>query len=164
MDKTRNAGLKTGAVVSAKDDYLDVNDIMRALPHRYPFLMVDKIVEFETSKRAVGIKNVTINEEFFKGHFPDNPIMPGVLMIEAMAQVGGILLFSNKDAAGRTAYFVGLNNVKFRKAVIPGDVLRIEVSLTNLRSRAAMLHGEVTVDSELAAEADILFGFSEVRA
>jgi 3-hydroxyacyl-[acyl-carrier-protein] dehydratase len=161
MNKTRDAALKVKEIVEPKDGWLDVNDIMKMLPHRYPFLMVDKIVEIEKGKRAVGIKNVTVNEEFFKGHFPDNPIMPGVLILESMAQVGGLLTFSNKESAGKSIYFAGLNDVKFRKAVIPGDVLRIEVTITHLRSRLAMLHGVATVDSESVAEADIMFGIAE---
>lgn len=160
MNKTRDAGLKAGIYIEPKNGCLDINDIMALLPHRYPFLMVDKIVEFEALKKIVGIKNVSINEPFFAGHFPDNPIMPGVLMLEALAQTGGILLFNSKESTNRTAYFVGLNNVKFRKAVIPGDILRLEVSVTNLRSRVAMLHGTVQLDSEIVAEADIMFGFS----
>ena len=160
MEKTRDAALKVKEIVDPKNGQLDINDIMKMLPHRYPFLMVDKIIEFETSKRAVGIKNVTVDEPFFKGHFPDNPIMPGVLILEAMAQVGGLLTFGNKEMAGKSVYFVGLNDVKFRKAVIPGDVLKIEVTITNLRSRLATLHGAATVDGEAVAEADIMFGIS----
>jgi len=160
MDKARDAGLKTGVPVVPIEGCLDIKEIMKILPHRYPFLMVDKIIEFDAAKRAVGIKNVTIDEPFFTGHFPGNPIMPGVLIIEAMAQVGGILLFSHKDSAKKTAYFVGLNDVKFRKPVVPGDVLKIEVTVTNLRSRVALLHGVAKVDSDIVAEADIMFGFT----
>lgn len=164
MDKTRDAGLKASTYIEPKDGCLDINDIMAVLPHRYPFLMVDKIVEFEAHKKIVGIKNVSINEPFFTGHFPDNPIMPGVLILEGMAQTGGILLFNHKDSAGRTAYFVGLNKVKFRKAVIPGDILRIEVTVTNLRSRLVMLHGIVHVGSDIVTEADIMFGFTPLES
>lgn len=160
MDKTRDAGLRTGAPVEPVGGCLDAKEIMEILPHRYPFLMVDKIIEFDIAKRAVGIKNVTVNEPFFAGHFPDNPIMPGVMILEAMAQVGGILLFSCKDGAKKTAYFVGVNNVKFRKPVVPGDVLRIEINITNLRSRLAVVHGVVQVGPDIVAEADIMFGFS----
>jgi len=160
MDKTRDAGLKAGAPVEPVGGCLDVKEIMKILPHRYPFLMVDKIIEFDIAKRAVGIKNVTVNEPFFSGHFPGNPIMPGAMILEAMAQVGGILLFSNKNSVGRTAYFVGLNNVKFRMPVVPGDVLRIEVTVTNMRSRIAMLHGIAQVGSDIVTEADIMFGFT----
>ncbi|MCG2704688.1 MAG: 3-hydroxyacyl-ACP dehydratase FabZ [Candidatus Omnitrophica bacterium] len=133
---------------------------MKILPHRYPFLMVDKIVEWESTKRIVGVKNVTINEEFFKGHFPDNPIMPGVLILEGLAQVGGILAFSTKETLGKSIYFVGINDVKFRKAVIPGDILKLEATIKNLRSRLAILRGVATVDSEIVAEADIMFGIT----
>ena len=158
MDKTRNAALKVKEFIEPKDGQLDINGIMKILPHRYPFLMVDKIIEWENTKRIVGIKNITINEEFFKGHFPDNPIMPGVLILEGLAQVGGILAFSTKETLGKSIYFVGLNDVKFRKAVIPGDILRLEVTMKNLRSRLAVLHGVATVDSEIVAEMDIMFG------
>jgi 3-hydroxyacyl-[acyl-carrier-protein] dehydratase len=160
MDKARDAGLHSGIPVEPKEGCLDIRDILKILPHRYPFSMVDKIVEFDVAKRAVGIKNVTINEPFFTGHFPDRPIMPGVLVLEAMAQVGGILLFSVKDSARRTAYFVGMNKVKFRMAVIPGDVLRMELTVTNLRSRIAMVHGVARVGQDIVAEADIMFGFT----
>jgi 3-hydroxyacyl-[acyl-carrier-protein] dehydratase len=160
MDKARDAGLKTSVPIEPKDGSLDIKEIMAILPHRYPFLMVDRIIEFDIGKRAVGIKNVTVNEPFFTGHFPGNPIMPGVMILEAMAQVGGILLFSHKDSVNKTAYFVGLNNVKFRIPVIPGDVLRIEVNVTNLRSRIAMLHAVAQVGPDIATEADIIFGFT----
>ena len=160
MDKTRDAGLRAGVPVEPTGGCLDAKAIMDILPHRYPFLMVDKIVEFDIAKRAVGIKNVTVNEPFFMGHFPGNPIMPGVMILEAMAQVGGILLFSIKDSAGRSAYFVGLNDVKFRKPVIPGDVLRMELNITNLRSRIAVVHGVAQVGADIVAEADITFGFT----
>ncbi len=163
MDKTRDAGLKAGAPVEPVGGCLDIKEIMKILPHRYPFLMVDKIIEFDIAKRAVGIKNVTVNEPFFAGHFPGNPIMPGAMILEAMAQVGGILLFSKKESVGRTAYFVGLNNVKFRKPVVPGDVLRIEVIVTNMRSRVAMLHGTAQVGSDIVTEADIMFGFTPLE-
>ena len=111
MEKARDAGLKAGEIIEPKDGTLDINDIQRIIPHRDPFLFVDKIIEIEKDKRIVGIKKITGNEEFFKGHFPGNPIMPGVLMIEALAQVGGILLFNKKESLKRSAYFVGLNNV-----------------------------------------------------
>lgn len=160
MEKTRDAALRVKEIVEPTNGRLDINDIMKMLPHRYPFLMVDKIVECEKGRRIVGIKNVTVNEEFFKGHFPDNPIMPGVLILEGLAQTGGLLTFSNEASAGKSIYFAGLNDVKFRKAVIPGDVLKFEVSIKNIRSRLAILRGVATVDSETVAEADIIFGMA----
>ena len=160
MEKRRDAGLRAREVVEPKDGTLDVNDIQKIIPHRDPFLFVDKIIEIEQDKRVVGIKNITGNEEFFKGHFPDNPIMPGVLMVEALAQLGGILMFNKKENLERSAYFVGLNNVRFRKPVIPGDTLRLEVDVIKMKTRIVQLHGVAKVDEDIAAEADILFGFS----
>ena len=160
MDKARDAGLKAREVIKPKDGTLDITDIQKIIPHREPFLFVDEILEIEEDKRAVGIKKITGNEEFFKGHFPGNPIMPGVLMIEALAQLGGILMFNKEESLNRAAYFIGLNNVRFRKAVIPGDTLRLEINVTKLKSRIAQLHGEATVDGDITCEADILFGFS----
>ena len=159
MEKARDAGLKAGEVIELKDGTLDINDIQKIIPHRDPFLFVDKIIEIEKDKRIVGIKNITGKEEFFKGHFPGNPIMPGVLIIEALAQVGGILLFNKKESLNRSAYFVGLNNARFRKAVIPGDMLRLEVDIVKIRSRIVQLHGVAKINSEVVAEADIMFGF-----
>lgn len=161
MGKVRDAGLKASEVVMPKNGILDIDDIIKIIPHRYPFLFVDKIIEVEGDKRIVGIKNVTANEPFFKGHFPDNPIMPGVLLIEALTQVGGILLFNKKENLNRPAYFFGVDNVRFRKAVIPGDVLRLEVEVIKLKARIAQLHGVAKVDGDVAAEADILLGFME---
>ena len=157
MGKARDAGLKAGEIVEPKDGKLEAGDIQKILPHRDPFLFVDKVIEIE-EKRAVGVKKITGNEEFFKGHFPGNPILPGVIMIEALAQLGGILMFSKKENLNLTVYFVGLNNVRFRKAVVPGDTLKLEIDIVKSRSRIAQLHGVAKVDEEVAAEADILFG------
>ena len=160
MEKSRDAGLKAGEVVKPKDGTLDMNDIKKIIPHRDPFLFVDKIIEIEEDKRVVGIKKITGEEFFFKGHFPCRPILPGVLMVEALAQLGGILMFNKEESLNRSAYFIGLNNVRFRKAVVPGDTLRLEVDVEKLRSRVAQLHGVVKVEDDVACEADILFGFS----
>lgn len=159
MDKERDAGLKAGEVVKPKDGTLDINDIKKILPHREPFLFVDKIIEIEEDKRVAGIKKITGEEYFFKGHFPGRPILPGVIMIEALAQLGGTLMFNREENLNRPAYFIGLNNVRFRKAAIPGDTLRLEVRVERLKSRIAQLHGVVRVDNDIACEADILFGF-----
>jgi UDP-3-O-[3-hydroxymyristoyl] N-acetylglucosamine deacetylase/3-hydroxyacyl-[acyl-carrier-protein] dehydratase len=134
----------------------DINDITKILPHRYPFLFVDRILEMEEKKRIVGIKNVTINEPFFQGHFPGHPIMPGVLIIEAMAQVGGILLMGLvDDPQNKVVYFISLDNVRFRRPVRPGDQLRFELEVTQLRGATCKMHGVARVDGDVAAEADM---------
>ena len=135
---------------------LTVEDIMKVLPHRYPFLLVDRILEIEERKRIVGLKNVTINEPFFQGHFPGHPIMPGVLIIEAMAQVGGMLLMGSfPDPANKVVYFMSLDNVKFRRPVKPGDQLRIEVDVLQFRGSVCRLHAVAKVDGEVVTEADM---------
>ncbi|HEX5438220.1 MAG TPA: bifunctional UDP-3-O-[3-hydroxymyristoyl] N-acetylglucosamine deacetylase/3-hydroxyacyl-ACP dehydratase [Gemmatimonadaceae bacterium] len=135
---------------------LGIEDIMKILPHRYPFLLVDRIVEIEERRRVVGIKNVTINEPFFQGHFPGHPIMPGVLIIEAMAQVGGVLLLGTVDDPDRkVVYFMSLDHVKWRKPVRPGDQLRFELEMTQIRGRVCRMHGIAKVDGEVVAEADM---------
>ncbi|MFN0150749.1 MAG: bifunctional UDP-3-O-[3-hydroxymyristoyl] N-acetylglucosamine deacetylase/3-hydroxyacyl-ACP dehydratase [bacterium] len=136
---------------------LDINAIQRIMPHRYPLLLVDRILELEEGKRVVGIKNVSINEPFFVGHFPGHPIMPAVLIIEAMAQVGGVLLLSMVDnPEEKLVYFMGIDNAKFRKPVIPGDQLRFELELVKLKSSFCKMSGKAFVDGSLVAEADLL--------
>jgi len=136
---------------------LDIERIMEVLPHRYPLLLVDRILELTPRKRVVGIKNVTINEPFFQGHFPGHPIMPGVLIIEAMAQVGGMLLMDElKEPPAKVIYFMALDNVKFRKPVVPGDQLRSEVEILQLRGRNCRLKGVAYVDGQVVAEAEML--------
>ncbi len=135
---------------------LGIEDIMRILPHRYPFLLVDRIVEMEDKKRIVGIKNVTINEPFFQGHFPGHPIMPGVLIVEAMAQVGGVLLMGTvDDPETKVVYFMSLDNVKFRKPVKPGDQVRIEVDIVQLRNTVCRIKGVAKVDDGVVCEAEM---------
>lgn len=152
-------------VASSKDisnvPPLDINEIKRILPHRYPFLLVDRIVELEEDKYAVGIKNVTINEHFFKGHFPGRPVMPGVLIVEAMAQVVGVLLLSKRDNLGKRAYFMSIDKVKFRRMVLPGDQLRIEVSVLKLKSRIGQAYGRAIVENKVAAEAILMFSLGD---
>ncbi len=141
---------------------LDINDIMKILPHRYPFLMVDRIIEVEQGKRCVGIKNVTMNEPFFQGHFPGHPIMPGVLIIEAMAQVAGIMAYLASEEAnrGKVTYFLAIDNARFRKPVLPGDQLRIEVT-ANMNKRGIWgVAGKVFVGSTLVTEADLKATFA----
>ena len=137
---------------------LDVNDIQKLLPHRYPFLMVDGILEMERVKSIVGIKNVTINEYFFQGHFPGKPIMPGVLIIEAMAQTGGLLLLTEiPDRDSKLLYFVAVDGARFRRPVVPGDQLRLEIKVLHWRGGDfAKLEGKATVDGQLAAEATLM--------
>ncbi len=142
---------------------LQAKEIMDILPHRYPFLLVDRMIELEPGKRGVGIKNVTANEPQFTGHWPGNPMMPGVLILEAMAQVGGILLLSLEANRGMLALFGGLNDVRFRRAVLPGDTLRIEVELTRSKGRIGKAQAVATVDGEVAAEAEILFALADAE-
>jgi UDP-3-O-[3-hydroxymyristoyl] N-acetylglucosamine deacetylase/3-hydroxyacyl-[acyl-carrier-protein] dehydratase len=134
---------------------IGIDEIMKVLPHRYPFLLVDRILE-QDGKRAVGIKNVTINEPFFQGHFPGHPVMPGVLIIEAMAQVGGFVLLGHvEDREAKVVYFTSLDNVKWRRPVRPGDQIRFEVELTQIRGVAARLKGVALVDGNIVAEANM---------
>ncbi len=135
---------------------IGIEEIMRVLPHRYPFLLVDRVIEYDEGKRVVGIKNVTINEPFFQGHFPGHPIMPGVLIIEAMAQVGGILLMGTvPDPESKVVYFTSLDNVKWRKPVRPGDQLRFELEVVQIRGTVCKMKGVAKVDGGLVAEADM---------
>jgi 3-hydroxyacyl-[acyl-carrier-protein] dehydratase len=136
---------------------LDVNAIQQILPHRYPFLLVDGIVEIEPQKRIVGIKNVTYNEPFFQGHFPGRPVMPGVLIIEALAQTGGVLLFREvPDRANKLLYFAAIDDARFRRPVVPGEQLRLEVSVLTWRMSVCKLSGQASVNGELAAEATLM--------
>ena len=141
----------------SKDVVFDINAIMSILPHRYPFLLVDRIIEFTPDEKLVGIKNVTINEPFFQGHFPGHPIMPGVLIIEGMAQAGGIILLNQlENPQDYVAYFASINNVKFRKPVLPGDTLRYELTVISLKRNLAKMHGDTFVDGEKVAEGDFM--------
>ncbi|MCK5242464.1 bifunctional UDP-3-O-[3-hydroxymyristoyl] N-acetylglucosamine deacetylase/3-hydroxyacyl-ACP dehydratase [bacterium] len=136
---------------------IDAKEIETLLPHRYPMLLVDRVIDLEIGKRVVGIKNVTMNEQFFQGHFPGHPIMPGVLIIEAMAQCGGVLLMKSfPDARDKVVYFMGIDNVKFRKPVVPGDQLRLEIEVDKLRSKIAKMHGKAFVGEDLVCEADLM--------
>lgn len=135
---------------------MDINEIKSIIPHRYPFLLVDRIVECDMESKIVGIKNVTTNEPFFQGHFPEFPVMPGVLIIEAMAQVACILALKMLKMEGQgSVFFTGINNAKFRKPVVPGDQLRMELTKTKQRGTLFRFHGEAFVEGKLAAEGEL---------
>ena len=145
------------AVVAPEKTTMDIVEIMAILPHRYPLLLIDRVIEMERKTRIVAIKNVTANEPHFVGHFPDYPIMPGVLIVEAIAQAGGALLLTEiPDRDDKLMVFTGIENAKFRRAVVPGDQLRIEVTVLNWRRTAVKLIGKATVDGVLACEATIM--------
>ena len=150
MEQESSSTLKTKSIV------LDILEIQKVLPHRYPFLLVDRIVDLVPMKRVVGIKNVTMNEPFFQGHFPGYPVMPGVLILEAMAQTGGFLLLNTEnDPSGKLVYFTGINKVKFRKPVVPGDQLRFEVEFLKLRRNICKMKGLAFVDDRMVCEAEL---------
>ena len=135
---------------------LDINQIQAILPHRYPFLLVDRIVDYEAGKRVVGIKNVSLNEPFFAGHFPGAPVMPGVLIVEAMAQTAGVMMLASlPDRETKLVFFTGIDSARFRRPVVPGDQLRLELTVLKLRPRYIKLRGEAYVDGQLVAEAGI---------
>jgi len=135
---------------------IDINEILEILPHRYPFLLVDRIAELEPGRLARGIKNVTINEPFFAGHFPGHPIMPGVLLLEAMAQVGGILAFKSADVSDKLVYFMGIDNARFRRPVVPGDTLELTLEVIKARGRIWKFKGRAFVGEDVAAEAELM--------
>ncbi|MBR5153094.1 MAG: 3-hydroxyacyl-ACP dehydratase FabZ [Clostridia bacterium] len=140
---------------------MNINEIMQVLPHRYPFLLVDKIIEFEEGKKAVGIKNVTVNEPFFQGHFPGRPIMPGVLICEALAQVGAVLILSAPENKDKLAVFTGISDFKFRHQVIPGETLRLEAELLKMRMGMGKATVCAYVGDEIAAKGEISFALVE---
>lgn len=136
---------------------LDVQQIKDIIPHRYPFLLVDKVLEQEEGKRVVAIKNVTANEPFFQGHFPDYPVMPGVLILEALAQAGAIAVLGLEENKGKIGFFAGVDKCRFKKQVKPGDQLKLEVEITRMRGAIGKGKGIATVDGEVACEAEIMF-------
>lgn len=151
-----SAGVGAGAAVEI-GAALEVKQIMQVLPHREPFLFVDRIITMEKGRYAKGLKNVTINDYFFKGHFPGRPVMPGVLIVEAMAQVGGVMMLSPDENRGKLAFFMAADNIKFRKTVVPGDQLILEVTAGKIKSRTGQVHGRALVDGKVVAEADLMF-------
>lgn len=160
IERGREGGIKA-QYVEPEATALDIQTIKKILPHRYPFLLVDRVVELVADKRAVGLKNVTVNEPFFTGHFPNRPVMPGVMIIEALAQVCGILLLNKPEHMGKYAYFVAMDNVKFRRTVLPGDTLYLEVEVLRIRSRTGQMRGRALVEGKVAAEADLMFALLE---
>ncbi|MFC4183744.1 3-hydroxyacyl-ACP dehydratase FabZ [Saccharococcus thermophilus] len=140
---------------------LDIQQIQAIIPHRYPFLLVDRILEIEEGKRAVGIKNVSANEAFFAGHFPEYPVMPGVLIVEALAQVGAVAMLKKEENRGRLAFFTGIDNCRFKKQVKPGDQLRLEVEIIRARGTIGKGKGVATVDGELVCETELMFALGD---
>jgi 3-hydroxyacyl-[acyl-carrier-protein] dehydratase len=141
----------------------DIKSIIENLPHRYPFLLVDRVVAFEKGKRIVALKNVTINEPFFQGHFPDTPIMPGVLIVEAMGQAGGVLVIQSlpPENRGKLIYFMGFDKVRFRKPVVPGDQLILELEMLKLRTKVVKMAGIAKVDGNIVAEAQLMAAYGD---
>ncbi|SDZ46306.1 3-hydroxyacyl-[acyl-carrier-protein] dehydratase [Evansella caseinilytica] len=140
---------------------LNIEEIKEIIPHRYPFLLIDRILEVEEGQRAVGIKNVSANEAFFNGHFPDFPVMPGVLIIEALAQVGAVAMLKKEENRGKLAFFAGIDHCRFKGQVKPGDQLRLEVEMTRLRGKIGKGKATATVDGNLVAEAEIMFALAD---
>lgn len=158
----RAMALVPPSVTPKGGEVMDVNDVMKLLPHRFPFLMVDRVVSIEGETKCTGVKSVTMNEYFFQGHFPGHPVMPGVLQLEAMAQVGSILILRKPGYAGKIGYFMSADEVKFRKPVVPGDTLFIEVEMTQHKKNVARAKGRCVVNNEVVSEAEMMFGFVDL--
>jgi len=139
----------------------DIQQIKSILPHRYPFLLIDRITEMEEGKRAAGIKNVTANEPFFNGHFPEYPVMPGVLVVEALAQIGAVAILAKEENKGRLAFFAGIDQCRFKRQVKPGDQLKLDVEILRLKGTVGKGKGVATVDGELVCETEMMFALGE---
>ena len=156
---------KLAAIQMPQDNFLekkkelDIGDIQKIIPHRYPFLLVDKIIDNDGDKRIIGLKNISLNEPFFEGHFPGQPVMPGVLVVESMAQVAGVLLLSKPDNKGKLAYFMGIDGARFRQPIAPGDQMRIEVEVERVKSKTAKVKAKAMVNGKIVCEADLMFAF-----
>jgi len=142
---------------------LEIGEIKQLLPHRFPFLLVDRVLSFEPRKSIVGLKNVTVNESFFDGHFPQKPVMPGVLIIESIAQTAGLMMLNEEEHKGKIPFFTGIDHARFRRPVVPGDQLRMEVEVLRVKGNAGKVKGRATVDGELVAEAELMFVLSPVQ-
>ncbi len=140
---------------------IDITEIKKMLPHRYPFLLVDRVLEIVPKQKIVALKNVTSNEEFFNGHFPAKPVMPGVLIIESMAQTAGLLMLSQEEHRGKIPYFTGIDNARFRKTIVPGDQIIMEVEVVRIKGSVGKVHAVARVDGQIAAEADLMFVVSD---
>jgi UDP-3-O-[3-hydroxymyristoyl] N-acetylglucosamine deacetylase/3-hydroxyacyl-[acyl-carrier-protein] dehydratase len=156
------SGLKNFLNVNANDDMLDINRIMEIIPHRYPMLLVDRIIGIDGEKKIIGLKNLTMNEEFFQGHWKEKPVMPGVLIVEALAQLSGVMLLRKVDNSGKLPYFMGLDNVKWRFPVVPGDQLILEVQTKKVGTRKGLLKGFAYVEGKLVCEADLKFSLVKI--
>ncbi len=143
---------------------LGAKEIQQIIPHRWPFLLVDRIIEIESGVRAVGIKNVSVNEPFFQGHFPGQPIMPGVLIVEALAQVGAVALLSQPESKGKIVYFAGIDSFRFRRPVLPGDTLRLEVHLTKMRGPVGKGTVKAEVEGQRVAEGELTFALTDAES
>ncbi|MCP4652748.1 MAG: UDP-3-O-[3-hydroxymyristoyl] N-acetylglucosamine deacetylase [Candidatus Omnitrophica bacterium] len=161
QQKSRRAGVGLPTSTICDESELNIEEIMQILPHRFPFLLVDRITYLEKGKKAIGIKNVTMNEHFFQGHFPGRPVMPGVLMVEAMAQVGGIVMLACEEHRGKLAYFMAANNIKFRKTVEPGDQLVFEVVAGKVRKKTGKVYAKTFVNDKVVAEGELMFAIVE---
>lgn len=157
--KTQLAAINTAQENILNKKELDIEDIQKILPHRYPFLLVDRIIETDGERRITGIKNISLNEPFFEGHFPGQPVMPGVLVVESMAQVAGVLLLSKPENKGKLAYFMGIDGVRFRQPIAPGDQLRVEVEIERVKSKTGKVKARASVNGKIACEADLMFAF-----